>query len=486
MTRSLLRTLSIVLGMSIPASNWSVHAAPQNQPNIIFILADDLGWADVGCMGSKFYHTPNIDKLARQGMRFTNFHQSQNCAPTRACLMSGQYAPRTGIYTVGSLLRGQPKNRKLVPPVNETKLKPDLKTIADQLKASGYVTGMFGKWHLGTQGEYHPARRGFDEAIVVEGDHFNFNTVPPLNIPTQSYDGDWITDRAVEFIEKHQKAPFFLYVPHRLVHSPLQAKPGATKKYEKIPPVGGQKNPIYAAMVENLDHNIGRIMTKLDELGLMTNTVVVFSSDNGGIGSYREAGARNVTDNAPLRGGKGQLYEGGIRAPLIVRWPGIIAPETTNNLLSAHVDIYPTFLEVGGAARPAQTLDGVSLVPILRNPAAKLGRDAIYSHFPGYLQGYGGPMWRTTPVGMIIEGDWKLLEFYEDARFELYNLREDLSENRNLAAVHPERVKALNQKFSAWREGIGGVMPVEKTAATSAAEEAAAGRKNGQSRDDED
>jgi arylsulfatase A-like enzyme len=270
-----------------------------------------------------------------------------------------------------------------------------------------------------------------------------------------------------------------------LVHSPLQAKPGATKKYEKIAPVGGQKNPIYAAMVENLDHNIGRILTKLDELGLMTNTVVVFSSDNGGVGSYREAGARSVTDNTPLRGGKGQLYEGGIRSPLIMRWPGVVAPGTTSDQLSAHVDLYPTFLEIGRATRPAQTLDGVSLVPILRNPTAKLGRDAIYSHFPGYLQGYGGPQWRTTPVGMIIEGDWKLLEFYEDARFELYNLREDLSENRNLAAVHPEKVKALNQKFVAWREGIGGVMPVKKTAASSAAEEAA-GRKNGQSRDDED
>ena len=451
--------LVVVPSHSIRAAD----AAAARKPNIVFILADDLGWADVGCMGSKFYQTPNIDRLASQGLKFKNFHQSQNCAPTRACLMSGQYAPRTGVYTVGTLARGNAQDRTMIPPENVTNLPLDRRTIADQLRAAGYATGMFGKWHLGNEGEFHPAKRGFEEAVVAEGSHFNIRTVPAMEIAPEVYDGDWITDRAVEFMEKHRQKPFFLYVPHRLVHTPLQAKPGAAEKYEKVPPVGDQKNPIYAAMIESVDDSVGRIMAKLDELGLATNTVLIFTSDNGGIGSYGEPGAQSVTDNAPLRGGKGQLYEGGLRVPMIVRWPGVVCPGTTTGVLSAHVDLYPTFLEIGDARQPSQPLDGVSLVPVLRDPDVKLGRTAIYSHFPGYLEGYGKPTWRTTPAGMIIEGDWKLLQFYEDERFELYNLREDLSEKQNLAAKNPGKVRELNQKFVTWRTGIGGVMPVRKT-----------------------
>jgi len=451
--------LVVVPSHSIRAAN----AAAARKPNIVFILADDLGWADIGCMGSRFYKTPNIDRLASQGLKFHNFHQSQNCAPTRACLMSGQYAPRTGIYTVDTLARGNAKDRRMIPPENITNLPLDRRTIADQLKAAGYVTGMFGKWHLGNAGEYHPAERGFEEALVVEGSHFNIRTVPATEIAPDIYDGDWITDRAVEFMEKHRQNPFFLYVPHRLVHTPLQAKPGATEKLEKLPPVGDQKNPVYAAMVESVDQSVGRIMARLDELELATNTVLIFSSDNGGIGSYGEPGAQSITDNSPLRGGKGQLYEGGLRVPMIIRWPSVVRPGTTTGALSAHVDLYPTFLEIGDARPPSQPLDGVSLVPVLRDPDVKLGRAAIYSHFPGYLEGYGKPIWRTTPAGMIIEGDWKLLEFYEDERFELYNLREDLSEKQNLAAKNPGKVRELNRKFVAWRNEIGGVMPVRKS-----------------------
>jgi arylsulfatase A-like enzyme len=439
-------------------------SAEQTKPNIVFVLADDLGWADTACMGSKYYHTPNIDRLAAQGRKFTNFHMCQNCAPTRACLMSGQYAPRTGVYTVGTLARGKAKHRKMIPPENVTKLPLDCRTIADQLKAAGYITGMFGKWHLGNDGDYHPAHRGFDEAIVVEGNHFKFHTNPPEEISAGSYDGDWITDRAVEFIEEHQQEPFFLYVPHRLVHTPLQAKPGTKEKYEKTPPDGDQNNPVYAAMIESVDDSVGRIMAKLDQLGLAGSTVFLFSSDNGGIGSYREPGANNITDNGPLHGGKGQLYEGGLRVPLIVRWPGVVAPGTTSDALTAHVDIYPTLLDIGNAQRPAQPLDGVSLIPVLRgDPSARLGRDAIYGHFPGYLEGYGKPRWRTTPASFIIAGDWKLLEFHEDGHLELYNLRDDVSEIHNLAFAHPGRVEALHQKLVAWREDVRAAMPVSKT-----------------------
>jgi arylsulfatase A-like enzyme len=461
--------LRAVLPLALTGSAWLSAA---DRPNIVFILADDLGYADVGCMGSKYYRTPNIDRLAAQGIRFTNFHQSQNCAPTRACLMSGQYAPRTGIYTVDTLERGQPGDRVMIPPVNVTNLPLDRRTIADQLKTAGYTTGMFGKWHLGNATGYHPHERGFDEALVVEGSHFGFRTVPATKIAPDTYDGDWITDRSVAFIEQHQKEPFFLYVPHRLVHLPLQAKPGAAATYEKIPPVGLQANPVYAAMVESVDQSVGRILAKLEDLGLTDHTLVIFASDNGGIGSYREEGARHITENVPLHGGKGQLYEGGLRVPMIMRWPGVVPAGTVTDVLAAHVDLYPSLLEIAHAPTPTQPLDGTSLVPILRNPTAPAAPRTIYSHFPGYLEGYGKPLWRTTPAGMIIDGDWKLLEFYEDSRFELYNLHDDLSENQNLATSQPDRVRALHQKFTTWRDGIGGTVPPRKTAAQLAADRA--------------
>ncbi len=437
----------------------SAAAAARPKPNIVFILADDLGWTDVGCMGSKYYETPHIDRLASQGTRFLNHHHCQNCAPTRAALMSGQYPPRTGVYTVGSLERGQAGQRKMTVPRNETELPLDRRTIADQLKAAGYATAMFGKWHLGQQGKYHPAKRGFDEAIVSMGRHFDFVTQPPVSYPPGTYLADFLTDKAVDFITRHKDKPFFLYLTHFAVHTPHEAKKELIARFKEKAPAGGHDDPTYAAMIFSVDESVGRVLAKLDELKLSDNTVVIFSSDNGGVGGYQEIGYKGITSNAPLRGGKGMLYEGGVRVPFIVRWPRVTRPGTTCNEPTIHVDVYATLLDLAGAPKPPQSLDGESMLPLLKDPSARLKRDAIYTHFPGYLEGQVPGRWRTTPVGTIQMGDWKLLEFFETGRLELYNLRDDLGERSNLSEKMPDKTRELHTRLVEWRKSLNAAMP---------------------------
>ncbi|MCA1963912.1 MAG: sulfatase, partial [Prosthecobacter sp.] len=326
------------------------QAAPQ--PNIVFILADDLGWTDLGCFGSGYYETPAIDRLAAQGMKLTSHHHCQNCQPTRAALMSGQYAPRTGVYTVGDIGRFAWQTRPLRPVDNVTSLPLDKVTIAQCLKKAGYVTGMFGKWHLGQKDAYHPAKRGFDEAVESSGQHFNFKTDPPVEYPKDQYLADFLTDKAVDFMQRHKDSPFFLYLPHFGVHSPYQAKKDWISHFKEKPGVRGHANPTYAAMIASVDESVGRVMTELDKLGLTEKTIVIFASDNGGVGGYAREGiqkAGDVTDNAPLRSGKGSLYEGGTRVPFIIKWPGVTQAGSSCDVPSIHVDLYPTFLELAGA-----------------------------------------------------------------------------------------------------------------------------------------
>ncbi len=442
--------------------------APGRPPNLVFILADDLGWTDLGCMGSKFYETPNLDRLARQGMVFTSFYANQNCAPTRAALVSGQYAPRTGIYTVNSLERGREEDRRMRVPENQTRLPLDRVTIAQALKSAGYATALFGKWHLGDEGEYHPGKRGFDEAVVSAQRHFGFSTSPAVEVPEGAYLADFLTDLALRFIEKNQDRPFFLYLSHFGVHAPYQAKAELIARYEKKPPQGGHRSTVYAAMIESVDQSAGRILARLEELKLAERTLVIFSSDNGGVGGYvttePPSERSGITDNAPLRGGKGTLYEGGIRVPFLARWPGVVKSGSSCEAPCIHVDLFPTLLELAGAkAPPGQPLDGVSLAPLLKNPGARLGREALYWHFPGYLESYVHPRgWRTAPVGTIRAGDFKLLEFFEDGRLELYNLKDDLSETRNLAPALPEKARELRERLAAWRRSSGAPMPEKK------------------------
>ena len=421
----------------------------KKSPNIVFIFIDDLGYRDLSCYGSKYYETPHIDKLAGQGMSFTSaYSNAPNCAPTRACLISGQYTPRHGVYTVGSPERGKARLRKLIPVKNKTNLDSKIVTMPQALKAAGYRTACIGKWHLGDKEPFRPEDRGFDVVFRrTRRSHF---------MPEGQYLTDVLTDESLKFIEQNRNKPFFLYLSHHTVHTPIQAKKELIEKYKQKKPVGGHNNPAYAAMIESMDQSVGAVCDKLDELALSDNTVLFFFSDNGGYG--------NATSMAPLRGSKGMLYEGGIRVPMIARWPGRIKAGTSCDVPVIGIDFYPTFLEIAGAPKPAgHILDGVSLVPLLTRRQA-LERQAIFWHFPAYLEPYNEKQkpWRTTPAGAVRQGDWKLIEFFEDGNIELYNLKDDISETNNLVKIKPKKAKELHRMLIEWRKSVNAPVPTEK------------------------
>ena len=451
---------SLLAAAAVAARTGDSPAA--DRPNILFILIDDMGWRDVGFMGSKFYLTPNIDRLASQGMVFTRaYANAPNCAPTRACLMSGQYTPRHGVYTVSNSDRGQAKRRKLIPIKNTTTLDPKIVTLGESLRAAGYVTASMGKWHLGGDEETCPEAQGFDVNVGgTAAGHPRSYFSPYRNAklpdgPKGEYLTDRLTDEAIKFIGANSdgQKPFFLYLPHYAVHTPLQAKAEKIAKYKSRPADRGQSNAAYAAMIESTDDGIGRILARLDELKIADNTVVIFFSDNGGYGG--------VTSNAPLRGAKGMLYEGGIREPMIVRWPGKVKPASRCDEAVIGIDFYPTLLEIAGAPAPAgQVLDGVSIVKLMTE-GKPLGRKAIFWHFPCYLQGSGPIGFRTTPAGAVQMGDFKLIEFFEDGRLELYNIKDDIGETKDLAAAMAEKARELHDALVAWRKQVKAPVPTE-------------------------
>ncbi|MHC4144568.1 MAG: sulfatase, partial [Planctomycetota bacterium] len=407
--------------------------------------------------------------LASQGMIFTDAYScGPNCAPTRASLMSGQYTPRHGIVTVGNSDRGPAHLRKLIPIENKTVLDAKITTIAEALKPAGYVSASMGKWHLGNDPGHGPVGQGFDLNVGgYEAGHPRSYFSPYKNPelmdgPEGEYLTDRLTDEALKFIEANRDKPFFLYLPHYAVHTPIRAKKDMITKYKAKQPSNGQGNPTYAAMIESTDQGVGRIMAKLDKLGLTDETIVIFSSDNGGVGGYKELGIKGgeITSNAPLRGGKGMLYEGGIRVPMFVRWPGVVKPGSRCDAPVITIDFYPTLLEIAGTPRPAkQVLDGRSIVPLLKG-AGSLKRQAIFWHFPAYLQGSGGT-WRTTPAGAVRQGKWKLLEFFENGRLELYNLERDIGEKNDLARISPEKTKKLHNLLRNWRKSVSARVPTE-------------------------
>jgi arylsulfatase A-like enzyme len=449
-----------------------VWATESRRPNIVFILADDLGYTDLACYGSRYYETPNIDRLAAEGMRFTDGYTcGPNCQPTRAALLSGQYGPRTGVYTVGNINRFNWQSRPLRPVDNVNALPLEKITIADTLKKAGYATAMFGKWHLGNQPGHLPGTRGFDEFIEASGKHFDFATTPQTDYSEGTYLADFLTDKAVDFIERHRDVPFFLYLPHFGVHSPHEAKKELIDRFRSKQAAGGHRDPTYAAMIASVDESVGRILATLEKLGLNENSLVIFSADNGGVGGYPSAGLdkEGITDNAPLKGGKGMLYEGGVRVPYIFRWTETITKGQTNAAVINSVDLYPTLVELAGADVPADyPLDGVSYANLLTGAKQSLERDAVYWHFPGYL-GAGADQWRTKPAGAVRSGDWKLIEFFEDGRLELYNLKDDISEQNNLAEKNPDKVKELQAKLVTWRKSVGAKMPSPNTVKADAA-----------------
>ncbi len=424
--------------------------------NFILILMDDLGWADLSCYGSRFYQTPNLDRLAAQGVRFTNGYAAcPVCSPTRAAVMTGKYPARVGITNY--LPGGHPlPYSKLLPPKTRQFLALEEQTIAEVLKPSGYATAHIGKWHLGPTAEYWPERQGFDVNIGGSQSGMPKSFFYPQwkgNPPIEGRDGEYLTDRltaeAESFIRANTARPFFLYLPHYAVHVPIEAKQALVEKYRRrIKPGAAQNDPVYAAMIESMDESVGRIMKTLEETRMADRTVILFTSDNGGL-SAPEWKLKPVTSNAPLREGKGHVYEGGIREPLIVRWPGV-KPRVEHTPVCS-IDFLPTFAEAAGAAAPA--VDGASLMPLLTR-GTPLGPRDLYWHYPHYSNQLG------KPAGAIREGDWKLVELYEDRSTELYHLREDPGERHNLAQARPAEAKRLQAKLEAWRQSVGAQMPV--------------------------
>jgi len=460
-----------LLGVILFCSSSQAIAATQGQTqpwNVIFMLIDDLGATDFGCTGSRFYETPNIDRLASQGMRFTQGYAACTvCSPTRAAVMTGKYPARLHIT---DWIKGhnRPKAKLRIPdwtmylPLEEI-------TIAERLHAAGYVTAHVGKWHLG-DAPYYPEHQGFD--LNVGGTHMGapgsyfwpYGTgerrVPLEGGQEGEYLTDRLTDEAIRFIEAHRERPFFMYFAHYAVHTPLQAKPELVAHYEKKvaeaqargDDLDGQQCPVYAAMIHSLDENVGRLMDCLDRLGIAERTVVFLTSDNGGL-VLPACQKRPVTHNIGLRAGKGSAYEGGVRVPWIVRWPGVVAPGSVCHEPVISIDAYPTILEITGVADAEDHhSDGISIVPLLTQQKV-FAKRAIYWHYPHYHPG------GATPYSAVRDGDWKLIEFFEDNHVELYNLKEDPEESQDLAGRIPEKAESLRTQLHRWREEVKAQLP---------------------------
>jgi len=442
-------------------------AAETARPNIVLIVGDDLGAMDLGCYGSKFHRTPNLDKLAAQGLRFTQAYAAAPvCSPTRVALMTGQHPARVGLtdWLPGRANRpDQMLNRPEIP----MQLPLEKLTMAEMLKAAGYGTIHVGKWHLGGEG-FGPLQQGFDVNIAGDQTGTPLSYFSPFKnnqgrfMPglEEAKDGEYLTDRltdeALKQIDRQvaEKRPFFLYMPHYAPHTPMRAKAELIKGFDPAGiPGGRQRNPIYAAMLQSLDESVGRILQKLEEKGIADNTWVIFTSDNGGLATT-EGPNTPATSNAPLREGKGWLYEGGLRVPLLIKGPGVKSPGRAVDVPVVSMDLMPTVAALADGARLPDVQDGQSLLPVLEG-SGKPGRDTLYWHYPHYAN-QGG-----RPGGVVRKGDWKLVQFYENDRQELFNVAKDGSESNNLSVAEPEKVKELAAELAAWRAAVGAKMPTK-------------------------
>jgi len=506
-------TLTLLAGILLAPLGVADTVAP-TKPSIILFLVDDMGWVDCGAYGSKYYDTPRMDRFAKQGMRFTQAYACPLCSPTRASLLTGQYSARHGITSATGhkppqpagfdyLSKSGPSHRALLMPESKNYLEPSQYTLAEALRDAGFRTGHFGKWHLGLTEPYWPEKQGFEVAFHCEPSagppnaYFSpYGVLPPgadkprvkgrphlrgtiTDGPPGEYITDRLTDEAIKFIETNKDKPFFLNLWHYGVHGPWGHKESITAEMAKrTDPTGRQGNAVMASMLKSVDESLGRILDKLDELQLAKNTIVVFTSDNGGnthsmtedeegrkpkrddtnnptVASYRKwAGHKPPTNNSPLRDGKGSLYEGGTRVPLVVRWPGRIAAGATSDVVVGCIDVYPTVLDLIGLARnPQQKMDGMSYAPVLRG-AGKLTRDAYFIWFPHNLAGVS-----------IRQGDWKLIRRFEErankyeGTRELFNLKDDLGETTNLATKMPDNVRELDALIDAFVKDTGALYP---------------------------
>lgn len=452
----------------------SIPAAPRPL-NVVFMLADDLGWSDLRCYGADLHESPHLDQLAREGVRFTQAYAMPVCSPSRASILTGRHAARLHftIWREGAL--NPPRDQKLLPPAAISDLPRSETTIAEMLKAAGYLTFHVGKWHLG-DADHSPETQGFD--LNIGGTHWGapatyfypfsggfgqakeFRYVPGLGLGKPGeYLTDRLTDEALKLIDGAGERPFFLNLWFHAPHTPIEGKSNLVQKYAaRIRPGMHHQNPAYAAMVQTLDDNVGRVLKRLNQRKLADRTLVIFASDNGGyLSQYR---GRQVTDNFPLRSGKGSLYEGGIRVPLIVRLPGVTPRGAICNEPVICADFFPTILQVcqvneSGKTSPAGPLDGLSLLPLLRRPEARLSRDALFFHYPHYYA-------TTTPVSAVRVRDWKLLEYFEDKHVELYNLHTDPGEQRDLAGEQPAQAAQLRERLRTWRADIDAQLPTAR------------------------
>jgi arylsulfatase A-like enzyme len=438
-----------------------------DRPNILLVLVDDLGWKDLHCQGNARLDTPNIDRLAEQGMLFTDaYAASPVCSPTRAATLTGWAPARLRITNhIPDQERFTPKDAKLLPAKMINQLPLERTTIAERLKKAGYATAFFGKWHLagraqwskGAMGdtEFYPERQGFDINVggcAAGGPPSFFSPFKIHNLPDRE-DGEYLPDRLADetlaFARKHRKGPFFIALWNYTVHWPMQAPKDLVAKYEKRKGPG-VKDPRYAAMIEAMDSAFGRILKGLDEMGLSERTLVIFTSDNGPF--------LGVAEVLPLRQGKGYLYEGGIRVPLIVRWPGVVKPGTRCSTPVVSMDFFPTFIEAAGLKLGAgEALDGESLMPLLRG-GEKLRRESIFFHYPNYAF-HGG-----NRLGSAVrKGRFKLIERFDDGSLELFDLEKDIGEARNLAKELPDVAERLAKELRSWREKVGAEMPRQRS-----------------------
>ena len=458
MNNQIIKKLSFLLLLMLLSSS---NKESLDKPNIILIVADDLGWSDLSYMGSEYYETPNIDKLSKSGMTFYNgYASSANCAPSRATMLSGKYHTEHGIYTVRNSDRGSRKTRKIIPIETKTTLDLDFFVIPEMLKEMGYTNGHFGKWHLGDVG-FHPEQSGFDVNIGGNrhggpGGYFAPYPNPELeNEPKGEYLTDRIGDEVVKFIDQNKENNFFAYVPFFSVHTPIQSKPDYQKKYSNKESNEYHNRPDYAGMIQSLDENIGKILDKIDTLNLSENTLIIFTSDNGGI--------RAISNQYPLRAGKGSYYEGGIKVPMIFSWKGKIEAETDSYERISNLDFYPTIKNLVGY-KESIDLDGEDLTPIFKGE--KLKKRELYFHFPIYLEPYRvqldsgtDPLFRTRPGTVIIKDKWKLHHYYEDNKFELYDLEKDISESKNLVEINKEKKTELLMDLNNWRKAKNAPIP---------------------------
>ncbi len=472
--------LAFILVTTIP---FSIIAENNDKPNVILFFVDDMGWVDTGVTGSDLYNTPNIDRLAKEGLLFTDAYSSSTvCSPTRASLMTGMAPERHrvtdwigGWWSVWDEQRRS--NYPIQPPEWTSELELHHDTIADILKRAGYHTALVGKWHLtppsndlGAIEPYFPQNRGFD--VNISGNRFGrpgsyfwpyqgngpdaiLANFPPPEKTTGQYLTDMKTNHVVRLIQQWKDNPFFIYIPYYQVHTPIQGRPDLVHHYRQILDSGDtflHTDPEYAAMVEVVDRSVGKVIAKLEELGIEDNTLIIFTSDNGGL----DRGDGTPTSNYPLREGKGTAYEGGVRVPAIVRWPGIIkAGAVSNEPIITH-DFFTTILEISGTEandEHMKNLDGKSITPLFEDPTASLNRDALYWHYPHYhIEG-------ATPYTAVRSGDWKAIHFYEDDRIELYNLAEDLSEEHDLSNAMPEKAAKMRAMIEARRAEVDAQAP---------------------------